>query len=571
MKHEWNYFPQIIVPTPVLALVAGPGGLWASGPGGVAWHAADNEWRSRISGLPLTDVAALIYAGGWLIAGGAEGIARSPNGGVSWQSADIQGGATGVASMVASPNFNQDTTALAATLGGGIMRTEDAGKTWKPATFGLQDFEVTALAWGAGETVLAATADGIYRSPNGGRAWRLCPGSEGSIIAALAFLPNGDALAALEVGGLLRSTDGGQTWEPFSDLPENLEATALFITHDGVVLLGTIENVLRSVDGGQTWDTILDMPVYTFAADDSSVYAGTSEGIVGLWADMAANLDILEWRTLRRPPLHDLRRLLIIDGRPLVAGIRSAPVTYLGNAWSALENVPLPLTALASAPDGALWASSPDGLFRSSDSGSTWTDALVGEEGFVTRISFRDNGQGWAASGARLLYTTDAGATWQPLDSPFGVLPLSALQALPDQILAGTYDPRRKVAQLWRSFDDGRTWERGAEVQTTWPAVATFHQPPLLTLGSVMFRRNEQGTWDRILVGADGGAVRRVVGAEGTLLALTTTGIQRSNDGGTTWERDDEGLPIAQVMDLAISGSTLYVLLAGGQVWSRAL
>ncbi|MBC8160574.1 MAG: hypothetical protein H7Z42_05070 [Roseiflexaceae bacterium] len=571
MTNDWNHLPPILVTTPVLALAAGPDGLWASGPGGVAWHPSGSEWHSRISGLPLTDVAALVYTGGWLIAGGAEGIARSKDGGLSWQAADILGDATAVAAIVASPSFREDTTALAATLGGGIIRSEDAGRSWKPATFGLQEFEVIALAWGTGEQLLAATSDGVYRSPNAGRAWRLGAGSEGEVIAAVAFLPDGTALAALEQGGLLRSNDTGETWQPWGDLPAQLEATALHVTPEGVILLGSTGGALRSLDGGQSWAQILDQPIYTFAADANSMYAGTAEGIVGLWADMAANPDTPEWRSLDRPPLHDLRRLHIVDGQPLVAGIRTPPVVLHNGEWQALDATPLPLSALTHGPHATLWTSSPAGLHRSTNGGYTFTTVIAGAAGSMARITFRPDGSGFAGSadGQRLLRTSDGGTTWQQLASPFGVLPLAALQAMPGLLIGGTYDPRRKIAQLWRSFDEGQNWERGSEVQTDWPVVATSAAPPLITLGGVMFRH--QNRWDRLAVGTEPGGVRRIIGGAALLLALTTTGVYRSEDDGVSWQHDDDGLPVAQVMDIAIDGATLYVLMAGGLVWTRAL
>ena len=233
MTKDWNYFPPLIVPASVLALAIGRGGLWASGPGGAVWRAPDGEWHSRISGLPLTDVAALVYAGGWLIAGGAEGIARSKDGGIAWEAA--AGDVAAVAAIAVSPAFTTDGTALAAMLGDGITRTQDAGRTWQAATAGLHNFDVSALAWAEAETVLAATAAGVCRSLDAGQTWQLATETESRVIAALAFLPDGTALAACEVGGILRSEDHGQHWAAGHDLPDGAMPTALHVTPEGVL------------------------------------------------------------------------------------------------------------------------------------------------------------------------------------------------------------------------------------------------------------------------------------------------------------------------------------------------
>jgi hypothetical protein len=229
----WHSFPAVVVLSPVLALAAGPGGLWAGGAGGVAWYTQGDAWAPRVSGLALSGVAALAWAGAWLLAGGVEGIARSRDGDLTWQQANVPAGAAPVAALVVSPRFTEDGTALAATLNGGIVWSDDAGRTWREATFGLQELEALALAWGSGETVLAATADRIYRSSNAGRAWCLGAGSEGAAIAALAYRSDGTALAALAEGGLLASQDRGAHWSPYGQVPSAVRTTALLVMGGG--------------------------------------------------------------------------------------------------------------------------------------------------------------------------------------------------------------------------------------------------------------------------------------------------------------------------------------------------
>lgn len=557
----WHQLLPISLPTPVLALATGPDGVWAGGHGGVAWYAA-GRWHPQIAGLPLTSVAALSYAGGWLLAGGANGIARSRDGGRTWQPARVPGTPGAVSALVASPRFAEDTTVLAATLGGGVLRSDDAGAHWRPANFGLQTGEITALAWSRGETVLAATTDGIYRSPNAGRAWRGCPESEGLPIAALVTLPDGTALAATEAGDLLRSTDDGRTWAPHGALPAGVQITALLATLDAVLLGSLDRGILRSSDGGASWQAVAAGAVLALAAGHDICYAGTDSGML-----VGANRGTT-WAAAPHPPLHDLRKLLIGDTL-LVYGVHSTPLCLrAGGRWVPLHNVPLPLTGIAVGPDGALLAASPAGLARSTDGGQSWSTVVDGETGCMAHITFRSDGSGWAASSdsTRLLRTRDGGRSWESLAAPFGVLPLAALLATADAVIAATYDPRRQVAQLWRSTDDGTTWARGAEIATDWPIVATHHCPALLTLGSYAFAERAAGNWERVALG---GGVRRVVGRGRALLALTTVGLLRSMDGGTTWARDDAGLPIEQVMDIALDEGGLYALLAGGQVVRR--
>jgi hypothetical protein len=332
------------------------------------------------------------------------------------------------------------------------------------------------------------------------------------------------------------------------------------------VLLGTTNHgLLGSSDGGETWAQIAAGAVLSLAADQATLYAGTADGLL-------ASTDGGEWRAMPAPPIHDLRRLMLVGSGPLVAGVYSGLVRYqAASGWEALLGMPAPLTGLATAP-GALFAAGVDGLARSADAGTTWQIVVPGEPGWVEHLTFGVGGSGWAGSadGSRLLRTHDGGTTWEACESPFGVLRLAALQATPGALLAVTYEPQLQLAQPWRSFDGGQVWERGAQVRTAWPIVATCATPALFALGDTVYAQRPDGDWGHSPIGASG-VVRRIVGASDTLLALTTAGIYRSLDQGITWARWDEQLPIEQIMDLALADGRVYALLAGGQVCSSAL
>lgn len=565
MPNQWHQYPPIMLASPTLALATGHHGTWAGGYGGVAWYGDDGQWQTLVSGLPVMSVAALAYAGGWLLAGGAGGIARSHDRGQSWELTNIQGDTGAVTAIAASPAFESDTTLLAATLGNGVLRSTDAGTTWMPAPIGLQSVDVTALLWLSGEQVLAATDDGIYRSTTAGRTWRGCTGSDGAPIAGLTALPDGSVLAAVELGGILRSDDRGSTWSRWGDLAPETQATAL-LAADNVVLLGTVDHgLLRSLDCGVTWSVVAEGLVLALASGTAEVLAGIEDRVLRS-VDQGAT-----WSVLPQPPLHDLRRLFLHDGAPLLVGTHDAAVRYDASAgWTPLDAAPMPLVGFAIAPDGALLLSNPDGLSRSSDSGVSWQVQIPGAAGAIAHMTFRPDGTGWAMSGdgTHLLHTKDFGLNWQPLDAPFGVLPVVALQATSELLMAATYDPWRQVASLWRS-NDGTVWTPGAEMATPWPVVATQAVPPGLTLGDTLFMERMAGNWLHVTL--PGSGIRRIAAEASTILALTTAGIMRSNDTGLNWMRDDEDLAVAQIMDIAIENSTLYVLLAGGNVWSRPL
>lgn len=572
-----HFYPEIRLPSPVMSLVSrGDGACWAGGVGGVAYYNGET-WQPRISTLPLTGIAALAHGGGQtLIAGGMEGLARSSDGGLHWELARVEGEMPGITALALAPDFQENGIALAGTMGAGVLRTESSGADWTAANFGLQNLEVLALVWLDADTALAGTPDGVFRSPNAGRAWRFTDGSDGLTVVAFAVLDNGIILAALEDGGLLRSKDGGETWKKFaSDLPKDAQISALCVVENKTLLAGTTsDGIFRSTDGGATWTHMIDGAVLSMHCTKTDVFAGLATGVLAS-ADGGQS-----WTAMDTPPVHDLRHIVYVKGRLLVGGRYSILMRYDDSAeiWQPVTDAPLPMTMLHALDNGTLFAAGPDGLMRSADAGDTWNTVVAGGAGHIGRMTLLDDGnggtQGWAASadGGYLLRTHDGGQTWEMSNSPFGILPVVALQAVQQTtdplVFAATYDARRRIAQFWRSTDGGVRWHPGAEVQTHWPLVATYDAPPMLALPGSVLVQHPDGNWQRAKIEVPGGAiVRAITGAHDQLYALTTAGILQSTDHGQTWTPvEGIDLPADQMMDFARDGDDLYVLLVGGVV-----
>ncbi|HYL34311.1 MAG TPA: glycoside hydrolase [Bryobacteraceae bacterium] len=177
---------------------------------------------------------------------------------------------------------------------GGVWKTDDAGRTWRPIFDGQPTGSVGALAiapsdpsiiyLGSGEGLQRpdlSVGDGIYKSTDGGKTWRRLGLREGQQIPAILVDPRDPNRVFVAVlghpygpnaeRGVFRSTDGGETWQKVLYKDENTGAVDLAFdpTNPRTVYAvlwaarqGPWENgewegpgsgLFQSTDGGDNW------------------------------------------------------------------------------------------------------------------------------------------------------------------------------------------------------------------------------------------------------------------------------------------------------------------------------
>ncbi len=230
------------------------GGVFRSKDQGRSWQVINN-------GLTRMQVKALMVAGSEVYAGTGGGVYRMTAGEDKWK--EVTTGLEEI--LVHSLAMGPDKILFAGTSGKGIMRynpKDPHGAGWSRLTDGLMDHEglrenfIRVLALRKQEALYAGTFDGgVFRSADGGRTWR--PISRA--------LPNDSirGIVADEHGlfvatgrGVYKSLNEGKQWMPINRGLNEMATQVLAASPDGVLYVGTSSGIFRSDDHGGQWVSV---------------------------------------------------------------------------------------------------------------------------------------------------------------------------------------------------------------------------------------------------------------------------------------------------------------------------
>ena len=342
-------------------------------------------------------------------------------------------------------------------------------------------------------------------------------------------------ILVLALFGLLSGVASAQTttFEPL-DGPDGGAAWSVLTGDNGDVIVGTYDgfsSAFRSSNGGDTWTHIDALPSARYQA-------------------------------FARAPNGDL----------FAASSRSIEQsTDNGQTWASIQRTPgfQSVNDFAIASDGTLFAASGlDGMYRSTDGGTTWMTPTTGLDTLHTwSMAIGASGRIYAGSVGRLHISDDNGDTWTPRHE--GLPDAARIETILESSTGRAFITTNE-GLFWRDDSDAAWTEATDGLATTqkrYYALAKRASGRLLaSTASTVYRSDDDGaTW----MAADAQARPSFaysldVALNGDIIAPTFyRGVFRSTDGGETWAATNDGFHNANVTALGFDGQGN--LLAGTQ------
>ena len=532
--------------------------------------------------------------------GGAQGgVWKTTDGGTTWTPLGDSQCSLAIGSITIDPvnpnivyvgtgeeNFSGDSY-----YGCGVLRTTDGGATW--TVLGQGTFQTTsggariakilidpATAGTTNATLYAATTFGLYKSLNGGLSWTqiltkgfgyvndvVMPATPGNPLFAAAGGPFSNG-----ANGLYKSLDGGLTWSLVANgLPlASVGRIAIVVSPANASVMwvsvenpanGNLTGLYRTNDGGVTWTQMSAIGVNCSAQ---------------CWYAMVLTASPTDTNTV------------------YFSGLSLYRSTDRGTSFS---DVALPVHvdhhALAFDPQvpTTIYAGTDGGIFKSTNSGSTWADlnTNLALTQFYGGLSLYPTGNGVLGG------TQDNGSieysgsnTWTPVlggDGGYTAInpadPTVSYAETQWSAGSGFSGPRRRDAQSG-SFQLLITGININDAALFIPPIALDPaHPKFLYFGTSKLYRTKNGgnSWTAIATGVflrngNVSAIGVAPSDTNTVYAGTNQGdLVVTTDGGATWIPINAALPARAITSIVVNRATpqtAYLTLSGfgsGHVW----
>jgi len=602
-------------------------GVYKSTDGGSTWTHIGLEDTRQISRIVVDPQnPSVVYVGALGHAYGPNeqrGVYKSVDGGMHWTRVLELGSEIGVSDLAICSGNSQllfagtwhshrppwSTYAPIDGPGGGLYRSQDAGKTWSRLSGnGLPDGD-----WGRigvdvaadGKRVYAliqAKKAGLYRSDDSGNTWILENAdsrltSRGWYFSGITIDPQNPDVIYMPNVALYRSEDGGKTVSIVRGAPGGDDYHQIWIDpkNSASMVLGTDQGTTISLDHGQTWSTWYNQPtaqLYHVITDNQFPYV-----VYGAQQDSGSAAVVSRTDHGQITP-RDWFPAGGSESGYMVPDPSDANITYLSATYGGVSRfnrrtgfsqdiTPWPVPNFGSEIDQRKYRApwTPVLVLSPADS----TTLYLGTQYVMKTV---DGGLHWETISPDLTGATQPAGDKKGEGPPsvengkqrgYGVVFTIAASALNrDLIWAGT-----DTGLIHQTRDGGKTWKdvtpRGLTDWSKISLIEASHFDPAVAYAAVdrsrlddqtpyLYRTRDYGaSWQLITNGIAAPAFLRAVRedpqSKELLFAGTELGVYVSFDDGDNWQSLQLNLPVSSVRDLTIHGEDLVVATHGRSFW----
>jgi photosystem II stability/assembly factor-like uncharacterized protein len=602
-------------------------GIYRSNDGGSTWsHVGLDDTRhiSRVVVDPQN--AAVVYVGALGHTYGPNeqrGVYKSADGGSSWTKVLDQGPDVGVSDLAIC--FSNPRLLFAGTWhthrppwstyapidgpGGGLFRSQDAGKTWSHLTgHGLPEGD-----WGRvgidvapdGKRVYAliqAKASGLYRSDDGGDTWVLENAdprltSRAWYFSSITIDPSNPDVIYMPNVALYRSEDGGKTVSVVRGAPGGDDYHQLWVDpkNSSSMVLGTDQGTTISLDRGQTWSTWYNQPtaqLYHVITDNQFPYV-----VYGAQQD-SGSAAVLSRTDHGQITPRDWFPAGGSESGYMAPDPKDPNIIYLSGSYGSVDRfdrrtsfsqdiAPWPALAFGSEINQRRYRApwTPVLVFSPADS----TSLYLGTQYVLKTV---DGGLHWETISPDLTGTAPTPKEKKTEESPtianakqlgYGVVFTIAPSSLDKNLIWAGSD----TGLIHLTRDGGKNWNDVApQGLSDWSkislieashfdagvAYAAVDRSRLDDQTPYLYRTRDYGTsWQLITNGIASSAFLRAIRedphSKGLLFAGTELGVYVSFDDGDHWQPLQLNLPVTSIRDLTIHGDDLVVATHGRSFW----
>jgi len=424
------------------------------------------------------------------------------------------------------------------TNGGGIFKSSDNGQNWSAVNSGLTNFTVNCITT-SGNKIIAGTDGGIFYSTNKGVKWDTASINL-SYMQAHCFTKAGNNIyAGMKAGLVFISSDDGINWKQYKNP--------------------------------------LMLDVYSLAFNDSTLYAGTGNGIFST----SLHNDSIPWTifALSSDTYPFIIYSLIVQDSNILAGINGLifKTTNNGKKWTSIDSgisgKGMSILSLVKT-DSTIYATTRGGgggVYISKDFGKNWTwvsNGLIDSAGYngVNCVSLIGDNVYAGTQGDGVYISKDNCNSWNEVNNGLNACLINSIYQQGTNLIAAAFS-----RGIFISKDNGNSWKMsnlGLTNTRIWSISGITNKLFAGTENGVFMSTNKGDSWNKLDMTIPGttSLYFLCMATDGNnIYTGGYKGMLKSTDNGINWEQTgNSSTNNSYVYSIGIKDNNIYAGASNG-------